>query len=156
MKTVILYHSFSGVTRGIAERVQATTGADLVEVRPVHACSRLSAYTRGSLRARGGKADAVEPGSVDVGAYDRVVVGTPVWAGRATPVIAGALVGLTGIERKRTVIFATCGAQPGEALAQLRAALEAKGAAVVGAFSFSTRELGDEAKIGALAASAAA
>lgn len=155
MKTVIRYHSFSGVTRGIAERVRAATGADLVEVRPVHAYSKLSAYTRGSLRARGGTADAVEPASVDVAAYDRIVVGTPVWAGRAMPVIAGALEGLTGAEGKSSVIFATCGAQPGEALARLRAVLEAKGADVVGEFSFSTRELGDDAKLEALAASAA-
>ena len=83
------------------------------------------------------------------------MVGTPVWAGRATPVVAGALAGLTGAEGKHAVIFATCGAQPGEALMQLRAALEAKGAVVVGEFSFSTADVGDGARLDALVASTA-
>lgn len=156
MKTVIVYHSFSGVTRGIAERVRAATGGDLVEVRPLEPYTKLSAYTLGSLRARSGKADAVEPARIDVSAYDRVVIGTPVWAWRPTPVINGAVAGLLGADGKSTVVFATCGTQPGDTLQQLGGALTAKGARVVGEFAFSMRDLANPRTVDALVARAAA
>lgn len=152
MKTIIVYHSFSGVTRGIAERVRAACGGDLVEVRPRQPYSKLTAYTFGAFRARGVKADAIEPASIDVSAYDLIVLGTPVWAGRPTPVANAAVEALVGVEGRSAVLFATCGAQPGEALPRLKDALAAKGVGVIGEFSFSTRELGDARKVEALIA----
>jgi hypothetical protein len=152
MKTVIVYHSFSGVTRDIAERVRAASGGDLVEVRPLEPYTKLTAYALGSFRARGGKADAVDPARIDVSTYDRIVLGTPVWAWRPTPVINGALAGLAGAEGKSAVIFATCGTQPGDTLQQLRGALAAKGVRVIGEFAFSAREVGDPRLVEALIA----
>ncbi len=152
MKTIIVYHSFSGVTRGIAERVRTASGGDLVEVRPTQPYSKLTAYTLGGFRARGRKADAVEPASIDVSAYDLIVLGTPVWAGRATPVTNGAVEALVGTEGRNAVLFATCGSQTGDTLPQLRDALAAKGVAVIGEFSFSAKELQDTRKVEALIA----
>jgi menaquinone-dependent protoporphyrinogen IX oxidase len=152
MKTVIVYHSFSGVTRGLAERVRTACGGDLVEVRPLQPYSKVTAYTLGCLRARGGKPDAVEPGVIDVSGYDRIVLGTPVWAWRPTPVILGAVEALAGAEGKSAVIYATCGAQSGETLPQLREALAAKGVEVIGEFSFQMQEVNDSEKAGALIA----
>jgi len=152
MKTIIVYHSFSGVTRGIAERVRTASGGDLVEVHPVQPYSKVTAYTLGSLRARGGKPDAVEPATIDVSGYDLIVLGTPVWAWRPSPVANGAVEALLGAEGKSAVIFATCGSQSGEALPQLRDALTAKGVSVIGEFSFSAPELRDPRKVEALIA----
>ena len=143
MKTIIVYHSFSGVTRGIAERVRTACGGDLVEVSPLEPYSKPTAYTLGTLRARGGKPDAVQPAAIDVAAYDLVVLGTPVWAWRPTPVMNGALAALAGAAGKKAVTFATCGSAPGDTLQQLRGALVAKGAEVVGEFSFTVRDLKD-------------
>ena len=152
MKTVIVYHSFSGVTRGLAERVRAACGGDIVEVRPLQPYSKMTAYTLGCFRARGGKPDAVEPGVIDVSGYDRIVLGTPVWAWRPTPVILGAVEALAGADGKSAVVFATCGAQPGETLPQLGAALAAKGVDVIGEFSFLMQEVDDPGKVEALIA----
>lgn len=156
MKIIIVCHSFSGVTRGIAERVRSACGGDLVEVRPRQPYTKMTAYTLGCLRARGGKPDAVEPATIDVSGYDRIVIGTPVWAWRPTPVILGAIEALAGADGKSAVVFATCGAQAGETLPMLRAALAAKGVGVVGEFSFTTPEAGDDRKVGALIARVAA
>jgi flavodoxin len=143
MKIIIVYHSFSGVTREIAERVRAACGGDLVEVRPREPYSKLTAYTLGSLRARGGKPDAVEPASIDVSGYDLIVIGTPVWAWRPTPVVNGAIAVLAGAAGKRAMTFATCGSAPGDTLQQLRGALTAKGVEVIGEFSFTMQDLKD-------------
>ncbi len=150
MKTVIIYHSYSGVTRGLAERVRDVSGGDLVEVRPRQPYSRLTAYTLGIIRARGGDRDPIEPSSIDVSTYDRIVLGTPVWAGRATPVVNGAVDALLGAEGRTAVLFATCGAQAGETFPTLRAALEAKGVRVIGEFAFTKKEIGDARKVAAL------
>jgi len=150
MKTIIVYHSFSGVTRTIAEHLREAGGGDLVEVRPSQPYSKLTAYTLGGFRARGGKADAVEPAAIDVSAYDLIVLGTPVWAGRPTPVINGAIAALAGAEGKRAVIFATCGSSPGETLPYLRDALTAKDVRVTREFSFSPRDLQDPSNVQAL------
>lgn len=150
MKTLIVYHSFTGVTRTIAEHLRAACDGDLIEVRPQHPYSKLTAYPLGGYRARGGKADPVEPASIDVSAYDLVVLGTPVWAGRPTPVTNGAVQALVKAEGKSAVLFATCGASPGETLPRLREALEAKGVIVLDEFSFSTKDLQDPRNVEAL------
>jgi flavodoxin len=152
MKTVIIYHSFTGVTRTIAEHLQAACGGDLVEVRPRDPYSKITVYVLGTVRARGGKADVVEPASIDVSPYDLIVIGTPVWAWRPTPVINGAVQALSGSQGKKAVVFATCGTAPGDTLQQLRGALTAKGVRVSGEFAFSTKDLQDPRTVEALVA----
>ena len=127
MKTIIVYHSFSGVTRAIAERVGAACNGDLVEVRPREPYSKLTAYSLGSFRARGGKADPVAPSPIDVSAYDLIVLGTPVWAWRPTPVTNGAVEALVGTAGKNAVLFATCGSKPGDTLQQTQGRAHCQG-----------------------------
>ncbi|HOV66858.1 MAG TPA: ArsR family transcriptional regulator, partial [Methanoregulaceae archaeon] len=90
---------------------------------------------------------------IDVSAYDRLVIGTPVWGGHPTPVINGAVAALQGAGKKSAVIFVTCGVRPGEALPVLRAALARRGVTVVAEHSFTGKELGDAARIAALVGS---
>ena len=49
MKTSIIYYSFSGITRGIAEKIQKGCGGDLVEVKSKEHYSKLTAYTKGVI-----------------------------------------------------------------------------------------------------------
>jgi flavodoxin len=152
MKTIIVYHSFSGVTRAVAERVGAACDGDLVEVSPLEPYSKLTAYSLGSFRARGGRADPVAPSTIDVSAYDLIVLGTPVWAWRPTPVTNGAVDALVGTAGKNAVLFATCGSKPGDTLQQLRGALTARGVNVTGEFAFTMRDLQDPRSVEALIA----
>jgi flavodoxin len=136
MKTSIVYASYTGTTRGIAEQIQAALGGDLIEVRSKEYSSRLSAYTIGCFRAVQKRADRIEPAEIDVSSSDIVVIGTPVWAGKPTPAINGAVAALRGCAGKPAVIFATCGKNPGETLGILSRALIAKGMTVAGQFAF--------------------
>ena len=150
MTTCIIYHSYTGITRGIAEKVQAACGGDLVEVRPVREYTALTAYTVGCYRARNGTADPIEPANIDVSACDLVVIGTPVWAWRATPAINGAIAALKGCQGKRAVLFATCGAQTGDTLPILARALQSKGVEVAGQIAFNSKDLDDPVKLNVL------
>ncbi len=66
MKTCIIYHSYSGNTRSVAEHVQAACGGNLIEVKSKEYSSRLTAYTIGCYRAMKGMCDPIEPETIDV------------------------------------------------------------------------------------------
>jgi flavodoxin len=152
MKASIIYYSRSGNTRSVAEKVRAACGGDLVEVKSDRYSSRLSAYTIGCYRAVKGMCDPIEPAAIDVAADDLIVIGTPVWAGRAPPAINAAVAALTGCDGKKAVIFATCGGKEGETLPIIKKALEERGVTVTGEFVFDTKGIMDPDRINSLIA----
>lgn len=152
MKTSIIYNSYSGVTRGIAEKIQKACGGDLVEVKSKDYSSRLTAYTIGCYRAMKGLIDTIEPETIDVSSDDLIVIGTPVWAGRATPAINAAVAALKGCNGKKAVIFATCGGKERETLPMLQQALEARSVTVAGEFVFDKTGVKDPGRINAMIA----
>ena len=101
MKTTIIYHSYSGITRGIAEKIQKACGGDLVEVTLKQNYSSISAYTLGCYRAMKEEADPIDPETIDVSASDLLVIGTPVWAFKATPAVNAAISALRGVKGRR-------------------------------------------------------
>ena len=150
MKTSIIYHSYSGITRGIAEKIQKACGGDLIEVKPKENYSTLTAYSLGCYCAMKEECDKIEPETIDVSASDLVVIGTPVWAFKATPATNAAIAALKGCDGKKAVIFATCGSSAKDTLPILKKALEAKGVKVVGQFVLTRKDIGDKQKINAL------
>ncbi|MFA4850466.1 MAG: ArsR family transcriptional regulator [Methanoregula sp.] len=152
MKTCIIYNSYSGVTRRIAEQIQKACDGDLVEVKSKEYSSKLTAYTIGCYRAMKGMCDRIEPEIIEVSLYDRIVIGTPVWAGRATPAINAAVEALAGCNGKKAIIYATCDGKEGETIPFLRKALEAKGVTVTGEFVFDKTGAKDPERISAMIA----
>jgi flavodoxin len=150
MKTCIIYHSYSGNTRSVAERVHAACGGKFIEVKSDEYSSRLAAYTIGCYRAMKGMCDPIEPAIIDVATDDLIVIGTPVWAGRATPAINAAVAALRGCGGKSAVIFATCGGKERDTLPVLRKALEARGVTVTGEFVFDKTGLKDPERVNAM------
>jgi DNA-binding transcriptional ArsR family regulator/flavodoxin len=130
VRACLIFYSYSGITRGVAEGFRSATGCDLVEVRAKKAYTPLSVFTTGILRSRRMVSDPVEPEEIDVSGYDLVILGTPVWAGRATPAINGAVKALKGCEGKTAVVFSTYLNEPGEALANLGRMLAERGVRV--------------------------
>ncbi len=152
MKTCIIYNSYSGVTRRIAEQIQKASDGDLVEVKSKEYSSKLTAYTIGCYRAMKGMCDRIEPETIEVSLYDRIVIGTPVWAGRVTPAINAAVEALAGCNGKKAVIYATCGGKEGETIPFLRKALEARGVTVTGEFVFDKTSAKDPERISSIIA----
>ncbi len=150
MKIRIIYHSYSGNTRGVAEKVRNACDGNLTEVKLTDDYSSLTAYTLGSYRAMKGVCDPIEQKAIDVAADDIIVIGTPVWAGRATPAVNAAVAALVGCKGKKAVIFATCGGKEGDTLPMLKKALEEKGVTVAGEFVFNRRGLEDTERITAM------
>lgn len=141
MAVCIIYHSETGNTRAVAERLAAGTGGDLVEVKDLAHYSKVGMYLKGSPRAMRRERAAIEPATIDVSGYDTVIVGTPVWARNPTPAVNAAINALRGVEGKATVVFCTSGGVPGNTLETMKAMLADRGADVRGAFPFTARDV---------------
>ncbi len=150
MKASIIYHSYSGITRGIADKIQKACGGDLVEVKLKQDYSAITAYTLGCYRAMKEECDPIEPPAIDVSGSDLIVIGTPVWAFKATPAINSAIAAMRECDGKKAVIFATCGSSAKDTLPFLKKLLGTKGITVVGEFVLNRREIGEGSKVNAL------
>lgn len=89
MKTLVIYYSYSGHVKRMAEALAKERGADIAQVRDRKRPGRLKAYTLGSVAAMGMRAWPIEPVKQNLGAYDKLIVMAPVWAGKLAPAING-------------------------------------------------------------------
>lgn len=140
IRACVIYYSYTGVTRQVAEGIRNASGCDLIEVRTKTPYSSFTAYTTGVLRSRRSVCDPIEPGEIDVSGYDLLVIGSPVWAWKPAPAINAAVKALRGCEGKMAVIFSTCINQPGEALPILGRALEERGVRVMAEISLNAED----------------
>jgi len=85
MKTLVLYYTYSGRTKAIAEELAATESADIMEIKDVKRPWKLKAYTAGIVASIKGKAWKIQPPDVDFTEYERLILLSPVWASNATP-----------------------------------------------------------------------
>lgn len=86
MKTAIVYYSMSGNTRQTAGKIAETLGADLIRIEPKKEYPSEGArkFIWGGMKAVMGEKPRLQPYSFE-GDYDRIIFGTPVWAGCFTP-----------------------------------------------------------------------
>ena len=96
MKTAIVYYSMSENTTWIAERVAEVIGkkdpsesVDLIRIEPVKAYPSTGAkkFIWGGKAATMKNKPKLVPYEFDADRYDRIIIGTPVWAGTFTPPI---------------------------------------------------------------------
>ena len=104
MNTIILYYTFGGATKKEAERLAAELEAPLYRVREVHNRFFLAAFIPGGMMARRRKAAAIRPLTVDLSAYDRIIIGCPIWAAYPAPAF-NALVRLLPANKEVELFF---------------------------------------------------
>lgn len=86
-KDLIVFYSLEGNSQYIAERIREKTGADLLRLVPKKAYhdKGLGKFFWGGRSAIMAEKPELEPFSVDLSAYDRIIFGFPVWASNFTP-----------------------------------------------------------------------
>jgi len=144
MKTLIVYYSYTGKTALVAQELASKLGADLREIRDKERPSTLAAYFVGSYKALRNIGTEIQPMEVSCAGYDRVFVGSPVWAGRPAPPVNTFLkqADFTG---KQVVAFVTMGgSNPAVSLEKMGEAITAQGGTVTGSFSIKTGGRSDE------------
>lgn len=81
MKSVIIYYSYTGKTRELAEKTARDIEADLIEIKEKRNRSTFNAYVCGSLAARRQKKTEIKEVTFDLSEYEKVIVAVPIWAG---------------------------------------------------------------------------
>ena len=107
MKTIVVYYSLEGNTDYAAKEIAARLGADLLRVEPdkAYPTSGFRKFFWGGKSAVMGETPALLPYSFDGQAYDRVILGFPVWAGNVAPPVRS-FVRENDLRGKRVAAFA--------------------------------------------------
>lgn len=81
MKKVIVYYSYRGNTKSIAEMIQKSTGADIARIETVvsYDGDYNSVVNQGQDEVNSGYCPEIKPLNIDLSKYDEVILGTPVW-----------------------------------------------------------------------------
>ncbi|HOO27246.1 MAG TPA: flavodoxin [Lachnospiraceae bacterium] len=108
MKDIVVYYSLEGNTKRAAERIAKELGADLMELKPVKDLSKEGGfrYVKGGFQAMFGFCPKLKETKFDVNVYDRVILGTPVWAGKPAPAM-NSFLKKNDIGKKAAAVF-TC------------------------------------------------
>ncbi|MBO4384708.1 MAG: flavodoxin family protein [Clostridia bacterium] len=127
MKTLIVYFSLNGNTESVVNEIGPAIGADILKVvsEKVYPDKGFKKFLVGGGDVVAKRKPKLEPYSVDLGRYERVIIASPVWASSFVPPIG------TFIEENREAlkekrfacIFCNAGGGTEKAIARLKAAL---------------------------------
>lgn len=121
MKSIIIYYSYGGNTKRIANLIHDKKGYDMVEIKPVvpytNDYQKLVDEEENKMHQE--EVVEIEPIHVDLNSYDRVILGTPVWWYTMTPPIRAFLKN-NDLSGKVIVPFATNGGWLGRAFDDIK------------------------------------
>ena len=124
MKTLVLYYSYTGNTRALAERICRRLHCDSAELVPEtpYTGSYDAVVEQGQREVDRGYCPKLRPLGVRLADYDCVILGTPTWWYTMAPAVHTAL-GEYDWSGKTVVPFQTHAGWPGHTLADLKQGL---------------------------------
>ncbi len=81
MKTLVVYYSFTGNTRKVAEELAGRLGADLTELIEERPRKGLSGAIRAIFESLRHRASEITPVTAPLRKYDLIILAAPLWAG---------------------------------------------------------------------------
>jgi flavodoxin len=137
MKSVVVYYSYSGNTRKVAEILVEYLAekyeTKILELKPLDESKNF--FVQGGRAHKHIKAE-LDDVNFDLSSYDLICLGTPVWAFTSTPAINTYVQACTGLENKVVVLFTTSGnIGDKRCLDYLQGILSKKGAGIFKRFS---------------------
>lgn len=131
IKSIIIYYSYSGNTHKVAnilaEDLRRSSQVDILRLQALDESDSFFAQALRALKHSRGK---IKEAKLDLSGYDRICLGTPVWAFAPVPAVNTYLDQCSGIEGKDVIIFTTYGSGTGNTrcLNYMQRALSQKGA----------------------------
>ncbi len=125
MKDIIGYYSMLGNTEYAAKLIAENTGADTLRIEPEKAYpdKGFKKFFWGGKSAVMAETPALRPYAFDPAAYERVIFGSPVWAGNMTPPLR-TFIRENDLGGKRFAVFACeSGSGAEKAFAKMKALL---------------------------------
>ncbi len=136
-KTLIVYYSFEGNTRFISEEIQKVTGGDFLELKPVQEIESkgFSKFIWGGKQVMSGETPALYPLDKSVEDYDRIFIGTPVWAWSYAPALESFFKEVS-IKNKEVALFCCSGGGPGSTIEKMEKKLAGGENQIIGTIKF--------------------
>ena len=144
MKSLVVYYSFTGKTRLAAQAIAKALNATLVEIEERRPVPMPFVYVSGGFRAFMNWGSKIRPLDVDLKQYERIFIGSPMWAYRSAPAI-NSFIYRTNFEGRSVIPFFTMGGDDSEkALANITAKIEKKQGKVAGSIAIKSYEVSDD------------
>lgn len=135
MKAAVVFYTLDGSTRVAAEVIADKYTADIFELREAKPRGRSTGAFMGSALSAlvGAKSRLISTYAKDMQAYDKIFIGTPVWASKPVPAV-NTFVAALEASAKEIVIFTVqadknC-SEPVKGAVRMKRKLESKGADV--------------------------
>jgi flavodoxin len=108
MSTLVVYFSFTGSTKFVAEKIAETIGADITELKTSknYPTEGFRKYFWGGKSVIFGDEPKLINDPIDLNKYETIIIGTPIWAGSFTPPIKS-FINQNKIQGKRIALFAS-------------------------------------------------
>lgn len=121
MKKLIVYYSYGGNTRSIAEEIKEKTGADIAEIETAFSYTGdyNSVVEQGRKEVNSGFKPEIKPLGADLDKYDTIILGTPVWWYTMAPAVLTFL-SENSLDGKKIIPFATNGGWIGHTFKDIR------------------------------------
>ena len=122
MKKIVVYFSYSGNTKMIAEKIGTALGCDTLEIKTVKPYSPdyNTVVNEEEGLAKSDKTPEIEKFNVNLAEYDTVIIGTPTWWYRPAPAIR-AFLKENDLSGKTVIPFATNAGWVGNTLKEIEA-----------------------------------
>ncbi len=121
MRSLVVYYSLKGKTKGVAEYIAKELKADMERIEPLHPINGekfMSFYGDRDEFGNDTRTD-ISPPKHDWKKYDLIVVGTPIWAWAPAPPVHLYLK-REGIKGKKVAIFSTSDGDSRDALTKMK------------------------------------
>ena len=137
MNTVVLYYTLGGSTKKEAEKLGLELGAPVYRVKEKKNRSLIGSFIPGGYQAMKRKKTKIMPLEVDLSAFDRILIGCPVWAASPAPAF-NSIVDLLPAGKEVEVFLCSGGNDPRPSDEVTKAMIEAKDCKVTGIRTIAT------------------
>ncbi len=122
MKQAVVYYSLDGNTREAAEALAKTLAADLFAIETAEPMpkSNWARILHGGRLSTFGSCPPIKPMQFDPAAYDRIILGTPVWAWKCAAPVRSFLTQFAVDEKVQAVFTCSGGADDTKCIADLK------------------------------------
>jgi flavodoxin len=145
MKTLVVYYSLTGKTRLVAGAIAEALNALLVEITEKKT-RKIGPfiYLIGGFGAMTNRRSKINPVDVDLKQYERIFIGSPIWASRPTPAV-NSFIHQTNFGGRDVIAFFSMGGTTSErALANITAKIEKSQGKIAGSFAITSYRVSDQ------------
>jgi flavodoxin len=137
---LVVYYSWLGNTKIVAEAISKAAGGDLRRIEEVKERRTGAGFGTAALGALLGLKSRLKPMEYDMAGYQNIFLGVQVWASHSTPAI-NAFISKADFKNKRVFLFVTKAdpKMPQKVIDSLTKRIDQKGGKVVDTFGVTTK-----------------